>query len=241
MKWPAETKKIILKAETNLFNGVAIYFNGHTDKVGVLQLKQAVQKNGGMVNYAFSVTHTTHIVCTNLCASKLNAFSGTRPLKKKIHIVHPDWIIDSLKAHELQPESKYEIVVTKDTTTIMDFLPSKEDQKADSKSEAKADSDDGKEDSSSTSNEAEESVALESGSMSLSLSTQESQEKDKQYKPVQHPLLHSRRSSTSSHSASRSKSSMDQFPNRVQPSVKQARYNSIMKRGLIRNAQKSFR
>lgn len=219
-----------------LFGGVAIYFTGHTDKVGAYQLKQHVQKNGGKVNYAFSVTHTTHIVCTNLCASKLKSFSSTtRPLKKKIHVVHPDWIIESIKLGVLQPESKYEIVVTRDTASILDFMPSAGDGNAVSKSIAENDV-------SGASSQAPGTPSDHPCTTSLSLSTDESQSSQKlPYKPVTHPLLHSRRSSASSHQPSKAAPTSEKTIPKVQTSIKQQRIKSIMKRAQVQNAQKSFR
>lgn len=182
------------------------------------------------MNYAFSVSHTTHIVCTNLCASKLKSFSSTRPLKKRIHVVHPNWIIDSLKSNELQPESKYEIIIAKDTTSILDYMPSEGTNKSTSKAH-----------SSEVSNASEEPIKDPPNSMSLSLSTDESQESPSPYKRVTHPLLHSRRSSASSHRDDSLRPSLDHSHSRVQVSMKQSRINSIMKRTAVQNAQKSFR
>ena len=217
-----------------LFGGISIYFTGHTDKVGAYQLKQHVQKNGGKVNYAFSVTHTSHIVCTNLCASKLKSFSTTRPLKKKIHVVHPDWIIESIKAGVLQPESKYEIVVTRDTSSILDFLPSAGGEKTSSKSEAELLGSD-------ASSPPSETPDPNPCATSLSISTDESQGSQKPYKPVTHPLLHTRRSSASTYEEPKIEHVSRDNVRKVQRSMKQQRINSIMKRAQVANAQKSFR
>lgn len=225
------------KAETDLFKGVTVFFTGYTDKFNIMQLKNQLQKHGATTSYAFSATHTTHIVCTNLSASKMKTFSS-KP-KRRLHIVHPNWIIDSIKAHEMQPESKYDIEITGKVSSILDYVE---------KEPKKAGDENGLVDAATEPTDVK--TSLSSPSNSLSLSSEGTPDQTAQYKFTTHPLLKHRRSSSVSH---RSKShvqhekeigtyadSMKPPSYPVQTTAKQVRINAILKKQHVSSAQKPF-
>lgn len=197
--------------------------------MNILQLKQQIQKHGGKTVHAFSATTVTHVVCTNLCASKMKSFSN----KRKIYVVHPNWIIDSIKSHAIRPESKYEIVITRDTPSILDYMPKKEEK--DFEEESK---------STHTGQSQSDTPKGNSNSQSLSLSTDDSQESPKEYKRVTHPLMQNRRSKPATHPRNSLKPP-SRIPTEIvspnlQVSMKQARIGAIMKRMNVPTAQKPF-
>ena len=222
-----------------MLKGVNVYFTGYTDTLNVQQFKNLLYKHGAETSYSFSATRTTHIVCLNICASKMEKF--LRGTKRRVHVVHPNWIIDSVKENQVQPESKYEILPTGKTLSMLDFVEREEKPEAPKPAPL----------SSSVSDSQEElNMAVEGTSTRLSLSLQECELQKSDYKRVSHPLLRQRRSAerkpkvpadpknTPSSTSRDPKTSVEASQRR--PTLKQQRFNTILKRTNVASAQKEF-
>ncbi|KAF2068951.1 hypothetical protein CYY_009730 [Polysphondylium violaceum] len=96
---------------SDLFKGLRIYFDGYTDQVSLIHLKKLVILHGGTHSHWFSPTSCTHIIGTCMSLTKYEQVIKRNLPKssriKKIHYVHPDWILDSCKFEKLQPEVNY--------------------------------------------------------------------------------------------------------------------------------------
>lgn len=201
------------------------------------QLKNILQKHGAITNYYFVASQTTHIVCTNLCASKLQ--SSAKGRKKRVFIVHPNWIIDSVKAQKALPEKDYEIIVTGDTTSILDYMTKEPKQQTNDGVEALPG--------------AAEALPQVATSTSLNLSSDTNTSEPKEYKRSTHPLFKIRRSSPPKGSKSglqgahpkekTDTAAKNGIPSTNFPSInpKQARFDSILKKSAVPRAQKSFK
>lgn len=73
-----------------------------------------VQRHGGNCTPAPHIRSLTHIIAVQMNGSKTNKLLN-RAGSKIIPVVHPDWILDSIKAKKLLPDAKYRIL--KDNTT----------------------------------------------------------------------------------------------------------------------------
>eukprot|EP00112_Aurelia_sp_Birch-Aquarium-sp1_P007254 Seg179.3 transcript_id=Seg179.3/GoldUCD/mRNA.D3Y31 product="DNA repair protein REV1" protein_id=Seg179.3/GoldUCD/D3Y31 len=87
-----------------IFDGVCIFVNGYTNPSSD-HLKQIMAEHGGHYQHYYSRRSCTHIIATNLPDSKV------RELKNE-KIVHPDWIIESVKAGKQLPIHKYRLYCT---------------------------------------------------------------------------------------------------------------------------------
>ncbi|KAG6975080.1 hypothetical protein JG688_00002743 [Phytophthora aleatoria] len=97
-------------AQSNIFKGCRIVFNGRTGKVSSYYLAKLVQDHGGNVASALTTTRVTHMVGSNLNGSKAD-----KVLKScgKVKFVSPEWILQSVKHNQRQPE--FEFLVYKDS------------------------------------------------------------------------------------------------------------------------------
>ncbi|KUF84137.1 DNA repair protein REV1 [Phytophthora nicotianae] len=100
----------IRAAQSDIFKGCRIVFNGRTGKVSSYYLAKLVQEHGGNVASTLTSTRVTHMVGSNLNGSKAD-----KVLKSsgKVKFVSPGWILQSIKNKKRQPE--FEFLVYKDS------------------------------------------------------------------------------------------------------------------------------
>ncbi|KAJ6513132.1 hypothetical protein C8R45DRAFT_920854 [Mycena sanguinolenta] len=85
-------------AETQIFNGITVYVNGWTSP-SVQEIRGLLVRNGGVFEpylTKHSLVHRTHIVTCNLTEAKMQEF-------KKMKVVRPEWLTESVKAGILLP------------------------------------------------------------------------------------------------------------------------------------------
>ncbi|EFA80399.1 hypothetical protein PPL_07233 [Heterostelium album PN500] len=89
--------------QSDIFNGVRVYFDGHTDMISIIHLKKLVLSHGGTHSH-YKSTSCTHIIGTALSLTKVEHMehhARQKPnLRKKIHrpfYVHPNWILESCR------------------------------------------------------------------------------------------------------------------------------------------------
>jgi len=92
------TTKFLKKSD--IFAGVSIWVNGYTNP-SYDELKLLVRENGGEFQHFFSKTHVTHVIASNICESKI------KNLKRNDKVVHPNWIVESVKANCLLAIDKF--------------------------------------------------------------------------------------------------------------------------------------
>ncbi|XP_029460647.1 LOW QUALITY PROTEIN: DNA repair protein REV1 [Rhinatrema bivittatum] len=84
-----------------LFNGVAIYVNGYTDP-SADELRRLMMLHGGQYHMYYSRSKTTHIIATNLPNAKIKEL-------KEEKVIHPLWIVESIKAGHLLSHVPYQL------------------------------------------------------------------------------------------------------------------------------------
>ncbi|XP_028412709.1 DNA repair protein REV1-like [Dendronephthya gigantea] len=94
-----KTQKNDNSSLNGLFKNVVIFVNGYTEPSSD-ELKQLMKRYGGGFQHYYSRSKCTHIIATNLPNSKIKELRGEK-------VVHPDWILDSIKAKKLLAYHKY--------------------------------------------------------------------------------------------------------------------------------------
>ncbi|VDN36397.1 unnamed protein product, partial [Gongylonema pulchrum] len=105
-----QTKKAKLQQQVNvlnkqdaissIFQGISVFVNGYTDPPAA-ELRRLVQLHGGEFHIYYKHGTTTYTVATHLAAGK------AKKLRKEEKIIHPKWIIDSIKAGTRLREDDY--------------------------------------------------------------------------------------------------------------------------------------
>ncbi|KZT53289.1 hypothetical protein CALCODRAFT_440282 [Calocera cornea HHB12733] len=97
--------------ENDVFKGCVVYVNGFMKGTTDLEVKRIVGIGGGRCRYVAG-GDTTHIITSMpLSASKTQKHLDSNG--RKVHIVTPEWIMDSVRLEKRQPEWKYNIVESK--------------------------------------------------------------------------------------------------------------------------------
>eukprot|EP00794_Sanderia_malayensis_P015420 gene15420-16993_t len=86
-------------SKSRIFNGVCIFVNGYTNPTSD-HLKQIMAEHGGLFQHYYSKRICTHIIATNLPDSKIREIKNEK-------VVHPNWIMDSVKAGKCLPCETY--------------------------------------------------------------------------------------------------------------------------------------
>ncbi|EMD46231.1 deoxycytidyl transferase, putative [Entamoeba histolytica KU27] len=85
----------------NIFKGVAVWITGRTHPSASI-LRSLILQNGGKYLMKYSSSEVTHIVATQL------SYQHQIQFERKI-VVHPNWIIDSIKYGTLQATTNYSL------------------------------------------------------------------------------------------------------------------------------------
>ncbi|XP_065060995.1 DNA repair protein REV1-like [Rhopilema esculentum] len=102
--------------KSNIFEGVCIFVNGYTNPSSD-HLKQIMAEHGGQYQHYYSRRKCTHTIATNLPNSKIKELKDEK-------VVHPDWIVESVKAGQLLPIEKYRLYSgKKEAKAFANFQP----------------------------------------------------------------------------------------------------------------------
>eukprot|EP00210_Caulerpa_lentillifera_P007456 g7126.t1 len=117
----------VTNSGSTIFSGVCIFVNGYT-KPSHQELKTLMAQHGGTFENYFHSPPVTHFICANLPSAKV------KQLKKERHsvpVVHPYWIVESIKSQELLPIGNYQHNELKDSNDqpIRKFLIGDESSK----------------------------------------------------------------------------------------------------------------
>uniref|UniRef100_A0A1B0CQB0 DNA repair protein REV1 n=1 Tax=Lutzomyia longipalpis TaxID=7200 RepID=A0A1B0CQB0_LUTLO len=85
--------------KSNLFSGISIYVNGHTNPTAEA-LKIIMMEHGG-VYHTYERPHTTFIIASNLPDVKVRKMMPSKT------IIKPEWIVDCLKENRILDHKKY--------------------------------------------------------------------------------------------------------------------------------------
>uniref|UniRef100_A0A158R405 DNA repair protein REV1 n=1 Tax=Syphacia muris TaxID=451379 RepID=A0A158R405_9BILA len=85
---------------SNIFKGVSIFVNGYTDPPAS-ELRRIIQLHGGEYHVYYEYGLTTYTVATHIAKGKLSK------LRKDEKIVHPQYIIDCVKANKRLSDEDY--------------------------------------------------------------------------------------------------------------------------------------
>eukprot|EP00743_Colponemidia_sp_Colp-15_P008276 GILK01008983.1.p1 GENE.GILK01008983.1~~GILK01008983.1.p1 ORF type:complete len:198 (+),score=20.74 GILK01008983.1:37-630(+) len=105
-----------------IFDGLSIYFNGRTGKYSSYHLSKMVQLHGGRVNPCLSKRGVSHVVCTNLSASKSEKVLKHVGTRWEQFIITPDWIVDSIKSKRRLPEHDYLVLKDPQSRKLDHFI-----------------------------------------------------------------------------------------------------------------------
>ena len=180
------------KPEDQLFKNVNVYFTGYTGNVNVNRLIDLLHKYGGKTTFMLSVSKNTHLVCTSLCASKIRVIANS---KRKIHVVHPNWILESVKRGKLAAENEFEVV---SFSAQHPKLLYPNDEKKEIKSNNQRGNSELLEDLESCNLKTVPSREIQSSSNDSKSFQLNEKIQQCSFKPVNHPLMRYRRSSKSS-------------------------------------------
>lgn len=103
-----------------LFSNVRVYINGYLRDTTDIEMKRIVAQAGGEVLHTAS--RATHILTSQqLSGSKTHRLLTTKS-KVKVHVVKPEWILDSIKAGKRLKERKYSMVADKTNKDLIDMF-----------------------------------------------------------------------------------------------------------------------
>ncbi|KAJ2066437.1 deoxycytidyl transferase [Coemansia sp. S155-1] len=97
----AEQRAAIAPKYDQIFAGVVFHINGYTQP-SHYELKLLLVERGGRFLHYLSKTQVTHIIASRLTMSKEKEFRNYK-------VVHPEWVVDSVRARKLMPWQRYSI------------------------------------------------------------------------------------------------------------------------------------
>lgn len=148
--WESRSEKLVQQLpdkpsgpEAAVLHNVRVYINGYLDGTTDIEMKRIVTLAGGQVRQVLQIhsslplasalanmrvisRHTasgaTHVLTSQqLSASKTQKLLTTRS-KIRVHVVKPEWIMDSIKAGKRLPEREYSVIKDTTTSNLADML-----------------------------------------------------------------------------------------------------------------------
>ncbi|KAF8205084.1 hypothetical protein BJ912DRAFT_840983, partial [Pholiota molesta] len=105
-------------SNSETLNGTRIYIDGFLENTTDIEMKRLILEAGGEI--VRSAPHCTHILTSRgLSASKTHKIL-TRKTRTNVHVVRPEWVLDSIAVGKKRPERSYAIV--KRANTLEGFL-----------------------------------------------------------------------------------------------------------------------
>ncbi|KAI0921760.1 hypothetical protein AcW1_004354 [Taiwanofungus camphoratus] len=125
--WESRSEKLVQQLpdkpsgpEAAVLHNVRVYINGYLDGTTDIEMKRIVTLAGGQVRHTAS--GATHVLTSQqLSASKTQKLLTTRS-KIRVHVVKPEWIMDSIKAGKRLPEREYSVIKDTTTSNLADML-----------------------------------------------------------------------------------------------------------------------
>lgn len=101
-----------------IFHNVRVYINGFLDNTTDIEMKRIIMQCGGQIVHTASTC--THILTSQqLSGSKTHKILTT---KTKVHVIKPEWVIDSVKAGRRKLEREYSVIKITTMKNLQDIL-----------------------------------------------------------------------------------------------------------------------
>ncbi|TFK75770.1 BRCT domain-containing protein [Pluteus cervinus] len=97
-----------------VLHNVCVYLNGYLENTTDIEMKRIITEAGGEILYTPSSACTHIVTSQHLSGSKTHKILSSKP-RNRVHVVKPEWILDSIKQGRKLSERNY--VVIRDTTT----------------------------------------------------------------------------------------------------------------------------
>ena len=124
---PPKTKKLVMQ-------GVRVYINGYLSDTTDIEMKRTVALAGGQVLFvslsdlpippinlikpSLTPSNATHILTSQgLNGSKTHKHL-TKNARNKVHVVKPEWVVDSINVGKRLPERHYTVVVDRTMNSV---------------------------------------------------------------------------------------------------------------------------
>ena len=121
-----------------IFRNVRAYINGFLDNTTDIEIKRIITQYGGQTVYAQAPSHSefnltyqcassTASGCTHILTSQQLSGSKTHKIlttktRIKVHVVKPEWVIDSVKAGRRKLEQDYSVIKITTMKNVQDLL-----------------------------------------------------------------------------------------------------------------------
>lgn len=120
-----------------IFRNVRVYIDGFLDYTTDIEMKRIVRQSGGHIVYAttpYAIPALTLIFqsstasgCTHILTSQQLSGSKTHrilttKMRTKVHVVKPEWVLDSVKAGKRKLEQEYSVIKLTTTRDVRDML-----------------------------------------------------------------------------------------------------------------------
>ncbi|KAF9569342.1 hypothetical protein CPC08DRAFT_623490, partial [Agrocybe pediades] len=102
----------------DVLKDVYVYIDGYLESTTDIEMKRLVAQAGGQV--VFSESRCTHIVTSRPLSGSKTERLLARKSRKIIHVVKPEWILDSIAIGRRRPERSYSIL--KASNSLAKFL-----------------------------------------------------------------------------------------------------------------------
>ena len=106
--------------KTDLFAGISIYVNGHTNP-SADELKRIMMVHGGIYHH-YERSHTTYIIASNLPDVKIRNMNTSK-------IISPQWVVDCIKEQKILDYTKYLLYTNqKKSQPAISFIKKKKEE-----------------------------------------------------------------------------------------------------------------
>jgi len=103
-----------------IFRNVRVYINGFLDNTTDIEMKRIITQYGGQT--VSTTSGCTHILTSQqLSGSKTHKILTTKT-RIKVHVVKPEWVIDSVKAGRRKLEQDYSVIKITTMKNVQDLL-----------------------------------------------------------------------------------------------------------------------
>lgn len=105
---------------TGVLRGVQVYISGYLSGTTDIEMKRVVALAGGSIS--LTPSGATHVLTSQQLSGSKTHKLLTSKRKNLVHVVKPEWVIDSVKAGKRLHESHYAVVLASSTRNLVDMI-----------------------------------------------------------------------------------------------------------------------